>query len=165
MELGAALMGVAQLIVAILLAVLSAYLGIVLFELITRDIDEWEEIRRGNVSVGMVVGAIVIGVALILRPATQVSLAGWDVGNAQLPFYVLLTEALQIVVGLVLAVAAVWLAMWLFSRLTGRLDEQVELKKDNRSVALLLVGVVLAVSLLVASAVDSLAKIIAGFVG
>jgi uncharacterized membrane protein YjfL (UPF0719 family) len=56
------------------------------------------------------------------------------------------------------------LALWLFSRLTGEIDEMAELKKDNRSIGALLVGVVLAVSLLVASAVESLAQVISSFI-
>ena len=159
-----AFLGLAQLVVAILLAVLAAYLGIVLFELTTRDIDEWAELRRGNMSVGLVLAAITVGIALILRPATQVALTGWDVGNQWLPVYVLAREAVQLVVGVILAVAAVALALWLFSRLSGQIDEMAELKKDNRSIAALLVGVVLAVSLLVASAVESLAQVMSSFI-
>jgi uncharacterized membrane protein YjfL (UPF0719 family) len=159
-----AFLGLAQLVVAILLAVLAAYLGIYLFELTTRDIDEWAELRRGNMSVGMVLAAIAVGIALILRPATQVALTGWDVGNRWLPVYVLAREAVQLLVGVILAVAAVALALWLFSRLTGEIDEMAELKKDNRSIGALLVGVVLAVSLLVASAVESLAQVISSFI-
>ncbi len=159
-----AFLGLGQLVVAILLAVLAAYLGISLFELSTRDIDEWAELRRGNVSVGMVLAAIAVGIALILRPATQVALTGWDVGNRWLPIYVLGREAVQLLVGVILAVVAVALALWLFSRLTGQIDEMAELKNDNRSIAALLVGVVLAVSLLVASAVGSMAQLISSFI-
>ena len=159
------LLGVAQLVVAILLAVLAAYLGVFLFERTTRTIDEWAELQKGNLSVGMVLGAIAVALAIILRPATQVSIINWDVGNKFLPFHVLLIEAMQILVGLVLAVAAIWLALCLFSRLTGQIDEMAEIKKDNRGVATLLVGVILAVAFLVASAVESLAKVISSFLG
>jgi uncharacterized membrane protein YjfL (UPF0719 family) len=159
-----AFLGLAQLVVAILLAVLAAYLGIFLFELTTRDIDEWTELRRGNLSVGMVLAGIAVGIALVLRPATQVPLTGWDVGDRWLPVFVLAREAVQLAVGVVLAVAAVALSLWLFSRLTGQIDEMAELKQDNRAVAALLVGVVLAVSLLVASAVEGLSEVIASFI-
>lgn len=157
-------LGVGQLVVAILLAVLAAYLGIALFEWTTRTINEWAELLKGNLSVGMVLGAIAVAVAIILRPATQVSITtGWDVGQTLLPFYVLFTEAIQIVVGIILAMASIWLSLCLFSRLTGQIDEMAELEKDNRAVAAVLVGVILAVALLVASAVEGLSQVISTF--
>jgi len=156
-------LGVGQLVVAILLAVLAAYLAVVLFEWTTRGINEWTELLKGNVSVGMVLGAIAVAVAIILRPATQVPLpAGWDVGRNML-FYALLTEAIQIFIGILLAVVSIWLSIGIFSRLTGQIDEMAELEKDNRAVAALLVGVILAVALLAASAVESLTQVISAF--
>ena len=157
-------LGVGQLIVAILLAVLAAYLAVVLFEWTTRGINEWDQLLKGNLSVGMVLGAIAVAVAIILRPATQVSItAAWDVGRNMLPFYALLTEAIQIFIGILLAVVSIWLSLGIFSRLTGQIDEMAELEKDNRGVAALLVGVILAVALLAASAVESLTQVISSF--
>lgn len=155
----AAFLGLSQLVVAILLAVLAVYLGVVLFERTTRSINEWAELLKGNLSVGMVLGSMAVAVALILRPATQVSIGtSWDVGAGMLPVYVLFTEAVQILIGIVLAIVSIWLALYIFSRLTGQIDEMAELEKDNRSVAVLLVGVILAVALLVSSAVGNLSQ-------
>ena len=155
----AAFLGLGQLVVAILLAVLAVYLGVVLFERTTRSINEWAELLKGNLSVGMVLGSMAVAVALILRPATQVSVGtSWDVGAGMLPVYVLLTEAVQILIGIVLAIVSIWLALYIFSRLTGQIDEMAELEKDNRSVAVLLVGVILAVALLISSAVGNLSQ-------
>ncbi len=155
----AAFLGLGQLVVAILLAVLAVYLGVVLFERTTRSINEWAELLKGNLSVGMVLGSMAVAVALILRPATQVSVGtSWDVGAGMLPVYVLFTEAIQILIGIVLAIVSIWLALYIFSRLTGQIDEMAELEKDNRSVAVLLVGVILAVALLISSAVGNLSQ-------
>jgi len=155
----AAFLGLGQLVVAILLAVLAVYLGVVLFERTTRSINEWAELLKGNLSVGMVLGSMAVAVALILRPATQVSVGtSWDVGAGMLPVYVLFTEAVQILIGIVLAIVSIWLALYIFSRLTGQIDEMAELEKDNRSVAVLLVGVILAVALLISSAVGNLSQ-------
>jgi uncharacterized membrane protein YjfL (UPF0719 family) len=155
----AAFLGLGQLVVAILLAVLAVYLGVVLFERTTRSINEWAELLKGNLSVGMVLGSMAVAVALILRPTTQVSVGtSWDVGAGMLPVYVLFTEAIQILIGIVLAIVSIWLALYIFSRLTGQIDEMAELEKDNRSVAVLLVGVILAVALLISSAVGNLSQ-------
>ena len=45
---------------------LVTFLGVWIFERTTRDIDEWAELQKGNLAVGIVLGAIVVGVG------------GWD---------------------------------------------------------------------------------------
>lgn len=142
----------AQLAVAIVLSAIAAYLAFYLFQWFTRGLDEWEELRRGNTAVGVVLGAIVVAVAIVLRPALSVTSASWDVGT-NLFFRVLLAEALQLAVGLVLAVITLALALYLFAGLTRGIDEVAELKNGNLAVAGLMAGVVLGVGLLVSQGV------------
>lgn len=153
--MGLIFLSVVQLIVAVLLAAVTTYLGAFIFERATRGLDEWEELRKGNAAIGLVLGAIVVGIAIILRPTVSVSVIDWDLGRLY-PYYALLTEAVQILVGLVLAVASISVALYLFSRLTRGIDELEELKKGNLSVAVLLAGVVIAVAFLVTSAIEDI---------
>ena len=59
-----------------------------------------------------------------------------------------------LLIALGLAIVAVSLAVWLFTRLTTNLDEWAELADGNQAVAALMAGVVLAVALLTATAVE-----------
>ncbi len=164
MELGAIFLSVVQLIVAVLLAAVTAYLGVFIFEKATRGLDEWEELKKSNVAVGLVLGAVIVGVAIILRPTMSVSIiAGQaDVGRAY-PYYALLIQAVQILIGLILAVASIAVSLCLFTVLTRNIDEMEELKKGNVSMALLLTGVIIAVSFLVTTAVEDIAlRIVSG---
>jgi uncharacterized membrane protein YjfL (UPF0719 family) len=116
----------------------------------------------GNPAVGIVLGAIVVAVAIVLRPALVVDSAAWDVGHD--PFLrVLLAEALQLAVGLVLAVGTLLLALYLFAGLTRDIDEIEELQKGNLAIAGLLAGVVLGVGLMVSQAVAQLMGLISSF--
>jgi uncharacterized membrane protein YjfL (UPF0719 family) len=54
---------------------------------------------------------------------------------------------------LVLALSAIVFAVGLFDRLTGEIDELAELQQGNMAVAAVLVGVILAVSLLMSEAI------------
>jgi uncharacterized membrane protein YjfL (UPF0719 family) len=72
-----------------------------------------------------------------------------------------LVQAAGIVVGLILALSAIIFAVGLFDRLTGQIDELAELQRGNLAVAAVMVGVVLAVSLLMSQAIE---QIIAWFV-
>ena len=143
----------AGLVLTVLVAGLVSFLGVWLFERTTRDINEWAQLRRGNLAVGVVMAAIVVAVGIIVRPALQDPLIASDVGRSR-PLYELLANAIGLLIALILAVVAVGLAVWLFTRLTTDLDEWVELTEGNNAVAVLLAGVVLTVALLTATAVD-----------
>ncbi len=147
------LLGLAQLVVAIILGAVVAFLSFYLFQWFTRDLDEWEELRRGNPAVGVVLGMILVSVALILRPALAVDTQTWDAGH-EIYVQVLLAEALQVVIGLILAVLALGLALLVFLALTRGIDEVEELKKGNLAVGGLLAGVVLGVGMMVSQAVS-----------
>ncbi len=62
-----------QLLLAVVLSALAAYLGVWLFSRATPGLDEWAELRKGNPAVGVVMGAVVVGVAIIVRPALNIA--------------------------------------------------------------------------------------------
>ena len=144
-----------QLLLAVVLSALAAYLGVWLFSRATPGLDEWAELRNGNPAVGLVMGAVVVGVAIILRPALNIVSLRLDVGATLDVALRLLTQALLVAVGLVLSLAAIAFALWLFTRLTGELDEWAEIAKGNVGVAALLAGVILGTALLSGVALDS----------
>jgi uncharacterized membrane protein YjfL (UPF0719 family) len=98
-------------------------------------------------------------VAIVLRPALAVDTTFWDVGR-NLYLRVLLAEALQLAVGLVLSVITLALALYLFAGLTRGIDEVEELKKGNLATAGLLAGVTVAVGLLVSQAIEQIMTLI-----
>lgn len=157
--MGQLLLALAQLAIAIILSAIAAYLAFYLFQWFTRNLDEWEELRQGNPAVGIVLGAIVVSVAIVLRPALSVNTGLWDIGRA-LYVRVLVVEALQLAVGLVLAVITLALALFLFAALTRGIDEVEELKKGNLAIAGLLAGVVISVALMVSQAIAQIMSLV-----
>jgi uncharacterized membrane protein YjfL (UPF0719 family) len=147
------------LAIAIVLSGIAAYLAFYLFQWFTRNLDEWEELRQGNPAVGIVLGAIVLSVAIVLRPALTVNTGLWDIGRA-LYVRVLVIEALQLAVGLILAVITLALALFLFAALTRGIDEVEELKKGNLAIAGLLAGVVISVALMVSQAIAQIMHLV-----
>ncbi len=55
-----------ELAVALLVAVLSLFLAIKVFGKLTRGIDEWAELKRGNMAVAIVMSAIIISIAIMV---------------------------------------------------------------------------------------------------
>jgi len=145
-----------QLLLAIVLSALVAYLGVWLFNRATPRLDEWAELRKGNPAVGVVMGAVVVGVAIILRPALRIVPLQLDAGATLDVAWRLLAQTIQVAVGLVLALAAIAFALWLFTRLTGELDEWAEVGRGNVGVAALLAGVIVTTALLSGAALNSI---------
>ena len=151
--MGQLFVSVAQIVIAVVLAAVASYLALLLFNRATRHLDEWEEVRQGNAAMGFVLGSIIVGIALILRPTLTVPPPG-DTGAQLYPVFALLAQAVGILLGLILALSAIIFAVGLFDRLTGQIDELAELQRGNMAVAAILVGVVLSVSLLMGQAIE-----------
>jgi uncharacterized membrane protein YjfL (UPF0719 family) len=153
-------LSLAQLVIAVILSVATAYLAIYLFQRLTRGLDEWEALRQGNAAIGLVLGAIVLSIALVLRPALSLDPAAWDAGT-QLFLKGLLAQAIQLVIGLVLAVGSVAIAIFGFAALTRDIDEIAELRNGNMAVAALLASVVVGVGIMVSQGMSQFLHAIA----
>lgn len=150
-----------QLLLAVALSALAAYLGVWVFNRSTPNLDEWAELRKGNAAVGVVMGAVVVGIAIILRPALSAVSLRPDVGMTLQVVWRLLVQVAQVFVGLVLSLGVIAFSLWLFTRLTGELDEWAEIAKGNLGVAALLAGVIIATAWLAGFALDSILVLMA----
>jgi uncharacterized membrane protein YjfL (UPF0719 family) len=151
----------AQLVISVITAALVAFLSIWLFDKTTRSIDEWNELRKGNAAVGIVLAAIIVGVSLILRPGLAPAALNLDVGPANTVIVKLAVQLIQILVGLLLSVVAIGAALWIFTRLTGAIDEWAEIGRGNTAIAIVLAGVIIATALIVSTALDAILLMLA----
>ena len=151
-QFGQLLVSAANIIIAVVLGVLASYVGVWLFSRSTRHLDDLGEVRRGNTAMGVMLAAIIIGLALILKPAIDLPMTA----PATNPLLVIVGELLGVVVGLVLGVSAIVFAVGLFGHLIGDIDELAELQKGNVAVAAMMSGVILAVSILISGAVAAI---------
>ncbi len=152
MELVNAFVGFIQLIIAILLAVVALYIGYSTFSRITKGMDEQKELMKGNAAVGIIIAAVFFAIALVV----QSGVAGISVGiiNALDGDWLALVAAfIQLVLGIILAIAAIYLALNILDRLTKGVDEFAELKKGNVAVALMMAGVIVATAIIIQSGV------------
>ena len=149
----------AQVVIAAVVGAVATYASVVLFDRATQGIDEWEDLKKGNAAIGIVLGAMVVAVAWVIRPALRMPIGQWDVGASRVIF-ALGVEALQLLVGLMLAVLSILFSVWLFDRLTTDLDEWAELKRGNVAVAALLAGVIVSVALLISVALTGIYDLI-----
>ncbi len=67
MFLVTAVIGIIQLVIAIILAVVALYIGFSVLGKITKGIDEEKEIAKGNTAVGILVASVFIAIAIVVQ--------------------------------------------------------------------------------------------------
>jgi uncharacterized membrane protein YjfL (UPF0719 family) len=153
-----AVVGIIQLLVAIVFSVIALYAGFLVLSWITREIDEEKELAQGNAAVGILVASVFIAIALVV----QSGVSGLSVGiNRALSIGIFTTDGLftvviavvQLFLGIILAVGSIYLALKVLDRLTSGVNEFEELRKGNVAVALEMAGVIIAVAVIIQTGV------------
>jgi uncharacterized membrane protein YjfL (UPF0719 family) len=153
-----AAVGLIQLVIAVIFAVIALYIGFSVLGKITKNIDEEKELAKGNTAVGIIVAAIFVAIALVVQSGVSGLSVGinkaLDVGLLSLDGMLAVGVALiQLILGIVLAVGAIYLALNVLDKLTKGIEEFEELKKGNVAVALEIAGVIIAVAVIIQSGV------------
>ncbi len=60
------LLELGELAISLLVAVFSLFLAIKVFDKLTHGIDEWAELKKGNMAIAIVMSAVIIGIALMV---------------------------------------------------------------------------------------------------
>ncbi len=150
--------GLIQLIISIIFAVLALYISFAVLGKITKGMNEEKELAKGNTAVGIIVAAVFVAIALVV----QSGVSGITVGiNKALSVGILSVDGLlaigvsliQLLLGIVLAVGAIYLALNILDKLTQGVEEFEEIRKGNVAVALEMGGVIIAVAVIIQSGV------------
>jgi len=153
-----AIVGLVQLSIAVIFSVIALYIGFKILAKITKNIDQEKELAKGNPAVGIIVAAVFVAIGLVV----QSGVSGLSVGiNKAASVGFLSVDGLlfigaafaQLILGIVLAIAAIYLAINILDKLTGRVDEFDEIKKGNVAVAVEMAGVIIAVAVVIQSGV------------
>jgi len=153
-----AAIGIIQLVIAVILAVVALYIGFSVFGKVTREVDEQKELAKGNVAFGIVVAAIFVAIAVVV----QSGVSGISVGISKASvlgftsvdgLIVIAIAIIQLILGVLLAIGAIYLALNILDKLTTGVEEFEELKKGNVAVALEMAGVIIAVALIIQSGI------------
>lgn len=146
--------GFLQLILGLVFAAVSIFMGVRLFDKLTKGIEEMEELKRGNVAVGILLAAVVITIANIVSGGVQ----GLSAAAVNFSVSGVIGGLVQLVLALILAVIAIFLAISIFGKVTKGIDEQAELRNGNIAVAILLSGFLIAVSIVINSGVAAIGQ-------
>lgn len=147
-------------------AIVSATLVFVTFRLNTmlrrREAQE-RLLLAGNRSVALALGATILSQALLMRHAVFPVMAVLrDLFLERASAYTIVMVAGQcaiffFVIALV-SLGSIWLAGWLFTRMTGDLQEQEEIFRDNVAVAIFYAFVLLAITVILNEGIEDLSR-------
>jgi uncharacterized membrane protein YjfL (UPF0719 family) len=144
MELINAVAGIVQLVIAIILAVVALYIGFSVLGRITKGIEEEKEIAKGNAAVGILVASVFIAIGIVVQSGVE------GVSKAAAGGIIAIgASVLQLILGIVFAIAAIYLALNILDRLTKGIEEFEELKKGNIAVALEMAGVIITTAIII----------------
>jgi uncharacterized membrane protein YjfL (UPF0719 family) len=128
------------------------YIGFFVFSRITKGMDEEKELARGNPAVGIIIASIFFAIALVV----QSGISGISVGIMKAlagDWLAIVVSLLQLILGIILAIGAIYLALNILDRLTKGVDEFEEIKKGNVAVALMMAGVIVSSAIIIQSGV------------
>lgn len=151
----------------ILMVVMSAFVIAMTYRIFVKanpDFHMGDEIKKGNVSVGILMAAILISASYILMAGTESSIAMFRMhmlapsseNESLLSIFALI--AAHLAVSMMLAVVSISVTLRMFGRLERELRAGKELQAGNVAVGVLLSAVVLISSLYVREGVSALSK-------
>lgn len=163
MEFSALVAGLIAYLVSVIASVLLIFLTYRINTILTNKIDEEQYLLSGHRSVAIALGSIVLSQAvllrhaifptmnvirdLLLRPVTA-SAALWVLAHCLLFF---------LIIG-ILSFGSVWIAGWLFAKMTRKIPERQEILKDNVAMAIFFAFVLIGVTLILNEGLEDLSR-------
>lgn len=163
------LFGLTELLAAVAVSLILVFGTYRLLLRLTRRVDEENELRKGNVAVGILLGSVILGQAVVVRQAlgpimavVQLFILG---GERRIGLFLQMTAfaAGYILLSGGLAVVCLLFGFRLFDRLTPGLDEFEEIRSGNVAVAVFMGFFVLAVCFLISAGVQGLVRALVPF--
>jgi uncharacterized membrane protein YjfL (UPF0719 family) len=156
------LIGVAKLFFGVLIAAFGVFFGLRVIHRLLGQTGGDRPIAEGNVAVGVTQAACFLSLGLLVQPAVQASFDAVDLlyrgqrlsGGMVTRF--MMYGFLHVGTALVVGAMVIAIAVRIFTRLTGDVDELAEIKKGNVAPALTLGAVIIVASLLAAPGLRSI---------
>jgi uncharacterized membrane protein YjfL (UPF0719 family) len=154
--------GIVQVFLSLIIAVTLVYLASKIFRKLISGINETEELKRNNVAVAILNGSIVLALILVVKKSIEssVTIFGNTLRNPDTVYSSYMQTGLimigHILLGGIVAFAAIYTALQIFIRLTGDLDELKEIKESNTAVGILLGIIIVSMALLLQPGVDTI---------
>jgi uncharacterized membrane protein YjfL (UPF0719 family) len=152
---------IAALLISLTLAMHAVKKAIQMFDKTTEGIDEWSELAKGNTAVGIVMAAMIYSVGSVISGGVESLTKGLMQPSLTLAFLLgIVIGVVNLLIALWIATSVVSLAIRTLDKATEKIEEMKEIGKGNVAVAVMVAGVLLAVSTVVKTAVAGLSDVL-----
>ena len=160
--------GIVHLILSFILAIVATFGSFRIFDKLTKDIEEVEELKANNIAVSITLSGMLLASAFVLKavitPAISTLQTYLYQGMTTVSWLKMTGFFLGYLAGaLAITVGTIWLAMWSFMKLTRKIDEFAEIKNRNVAVAIVLATVIVIMGLFLGDGIRSLLEAIIPF--
>ena len=151
---------VLRLLSSMALTVFSLYSSIKILDKMTVGIEEWQEIKKGNVAVGILYSSVLVSIVILCSDSTSQFTSFISPSSYILrAIFLLLLSLLLYIINLFASIIVIYLTFNLFDKLTIDVDEIIELKKGNVAIALLLSVIILSVAFMLRAPISDIFQI------
>ncbi len=149
--------GFVKLISGLFLSMGAIYVGLKMFDRMTGGINEMEEIKNGNAAVGIMMAAVVISIATVIQKGVEGfgSNISFDMSPVLIAIGLFVSIA-NLAFGVIVAILAIYLALWMLDKITVDINETEEFKQGNVAIAIMEAGVLIAVSFVIQAALHGI---------
>lgn len=156
-------LGVIKLLFSLLFSVAAVYFAIRVFDAITGELDEWREIKKGNVAVSIYFGAVIFTFSLIIAPSL-LNISGeinsfTDSMNVGMLLF-LIVDIVGLIFTILLSAIALYLTILMIDAFSHGMKKFKQIKNGNIAVAITLAAILLAVGIVIQQGVVSLSHLI-----
>lgn len=133
--------------VSAFIAILSVYIGLMAFTRLTRNIDEVNELKKGNAAVGITLAAMAVVIGLVTVKAIPIITNELLLGNI---VNAVILGVIQLGTNILIAVFTQFVVIGIFNELTSRkgINQFNELRNGNIAISIGLAGIIIMVGLI-----------------
>ncbi len=154
--------GFIEFLIAIFISLILIFGTYRLLLVLTPRFDEEKQLKKKNLSVGIILGSILLGQALIVKQAIypvmaviQIYILGEEKGAVNFLKMLGFSVGYVVLAGF-LAIVCILFSFWLFNKLTPGINQYEEIKDNNLAVALFMSLLIIGICLLISSGVSGL---------
>lgn len=148
------LKGVIEIVVSLFTGLLIFFASFKMFTVLTKEIDEIQQLKKNNAAVAILIASFVFGVMYIVKSTISPAVENLDkllLSQTPVGSSLIATTVIKILVIYVLsavfAFVVIWFSMIVFMVLTKKIDEMKEVNSNNYSIALMLTVLIASISM------------------
>jgi uncharacterized membrane protein YjfL (UPF0719 family) len=144
-----------RFVYSIAVMIITLHLSSHLFDDWTKEIEEWKEVKKGNVAAAIYFGSAILGIAFFIISALQ-KLYLYPGQSVMSIVISMLIDLGAVAIAAIFGVFTAYVTIKTLDSLTENIDEWKELKKGNIAIAIMMSVIILTVTFIASSVVDDL---------